>query len=111
MLSVTAVQFLGDETVAEAEGSRRESVGRHRIDTVVVSVVESAPEESQVEHFHHPLAQDQRQPLVVRDVLHLGADDLPGLVEQSLVVPVHVQRLQTRHDPVVFTQPSRVHGS
>ena len=60
---------------------------------------------------HHLLAQHHGQELVVGDVLHQGRHDVPGLLEDRLVVPVRVDLAELRRDPVVLPHEERVdHG-
>ena len=57
---------------------------------------------------HHVLAQDQRQELVVGDVLDEGRHDMPGLLEDHLVLPVVVDAAQLPGDPVVLPHHEQV---
>ena len=60
---------------------------------------------------HHLLAQHHGQELVVGDVLHQGRHDVPGLLEDRLVVPVRVDLAELRRDPVVLPHEESVdHG-
>ena len=54
-------------------------------------------------------AEDDRQPLVVDDVLPLGDEDAARLLEETLVVPAGVPQLQRRRQPVVLAGEDGVH--
>ena len=56
----------------------------------------------ELEGLGEDLAQDGGQELVVGDVLDLCPDHLPGLLVQGLLVPVGVDGLQQRGEPVVL---------
>ena len=62
----------------------------------------------QVERLGENLAEDCRQELVVGDVLDLGPHHLPGLLVERLLVPVGVDGLEERGDPVVLPHQHRV---
>ena len=57
---------------------------------------------------HDVLAQDQRQELVVGDVLDDGRHDVPRLLEDDLVLPVVVDAPQLPGDPVVLPHHEQV---
>lgn len=76
---------------------------------VVVLVVALRQELQPVEIDGVP-AEDAGQELVEHDVLHLGADDLAGVVEELLSVPVRVDAAQPLDDPVVLAQEGGVDG-
>ena len=62
----------------------------------------------ELEGLGEHLAQDGGQELVVGDVLDLRPDHLPGLLVQGLLVPVGVDGLEERGDPVVLPHQHRV---
>ncbi len=94
--------------MAESERGGGELVRHGRVDSrvVVVRVAEPLGKEPEVEHV--PRAEDQREPLVVRDVDHLGRGYLLGLLVQLLVVPARVERLELGRDSVVLAEPDQV---
>ena len=53
---------------------------------------------------------DPGQKLVVGDVLHHGANDPPRFLENLVSRPHSVELAQLQGDPVVFSDPERVHG-
>ena len=60
--------------------------------------------------MHHFFAKNHRQELVVGNVLDHGDDNVSGLLEQSLVIPVRVDGGQLPCDLVVLPHPQRVDG-
>ena len=57
---------------------------------------------------HHVLAQDERQELVVGDVLDDGRHDVPRLLEDHIVLPVLIDVAQLPGDPVVLPHHEQV---
>lgn len=60
--------------------------------------------------LHDLFPQQDGQELVVCDVLDLRDDDTPGLLEDSLIVPVRVDLPQSSGHPVVFPGHQGVHA-
>ena len=69
---------------------------------IVVIHVIAVPLGLELEGLGEDLAQDGGQELVVGDVLDLRPHHLPGLLVQGLLVPVGVDGLQKRGEPVVL---------
>ena len=70
--------------MSESEGGGGEGVGHGGVDAGVVAVVVTVWVERELENGEDARAQDDGQPLVVRDVLVHGADNLPALLKQPL---------------------------
>ena len=62
------------------EGGGSEGVSDGGVDGIVVSPVVAAGQQPQLEDLEHPGAQDDRQPLVVGDVLDHGPDVSPAII-------------------------------
>ena len=97
-----------DEGVTESEGGGGEVVDDGGVDGGVVLVVVAVGDGQDVELGHVVRPQDDGQPLVVGDVLHLCDLDPPGLLVEPLVLPVRVEVVQLGGQPVVFPHPHRV---
>ena len=117
--------------MSESEGSSSEGVEYGGVDLAVVLVVVAVAHGEDVELGHVVGAQHQGQPLVVGDVLagesqlsalftmrgealsHLILSDnnLPGLLVESLVVPVRVEVAELLGQSVVFPHPHSVEHS
>ena len=87
-----------DETVTHAECGRCENVGNAGVRLRIVSFV--------MAHGSHSFAaDDERQPVLVRDVLHKGADDFSTFVVEHVTVPVRINYPQLVDDTIVFSEP------
>ena len=75
--SQTLLHLALNEAVSESEGRRGESIRYGGLGALVVVVRHAALERSQVVLLHVRVAEDDGEPLVVRDVLHLGAQNFP----------------------------------
>lgn len=60
--------------------------------------------------LHDVLAEQDRQELVVRDMLDLSDDDPPRLLVQGLVVPVRIQLQQRLGDSIMLARHQGVHA-
>ena len=68
-------------------------------------------DEAEVEEPDGIPPHDPRKKLVVSDVLEHGAEDLPPVLEQSLVVPMGIRPGESVHDSVVFPEENGVQGA
>ena len=95
--------------MSEPEGRRGKLVeGVSRALVVVVVVVRGA--QVQVKGPEGGPPDDARHELVVGDVLDLGSDDAPRLLEHTVRAPVRVDTSQLRSDRVVLAHHDGVHG-
>lgn len=98
------------ESVTEAEGGRSKGVDDCRVNSRVISVPVALLLRQQTELLHHVFAEDDRQELVVGDVLNDGDVDSARLLEQRLVVPMWVNVRQLSGHSVVLASHQRVHA-
>lgn len=94
--------------MTEAEGSRGELVQDGRVDVLVVILAESILEREHAELLHLVTPDDDRQPFVVSNVLHLSDQDAPRLLVNALVVPIRIQIGQLFGKSVVLAQEDGV---
>ena len=98
----------GQEGVSETEGGSGEAGSDGGVGVRVVAVEVTVLLQDQVVTLHDFLSEDHGQELVVGDVLDHGGDDVAGLLEQSLVVPVGVDLSQLLGNQVVLTDEKSV---
>ena len=84
------------------EGSRRELVKNCGGAGPVVNAVVVQLRQGQAELGHQLRTKNSRQELVEGDVLVDRDDDLSGLLEDLFVVPVRIDQLKLRRQPVVL---------
>ena len=102
--SVVDVDDVRDEAVPEPEGCRGKLVCDPRVEGGVVVLAVSGGKWEEPVGVDELLAQHDRQPLVVDDVLVLRVDKPLCLLEHSLVRPGLVALLQLRSHSVVLTE-------
>ena len=94
--------------MTKSEGRSGKGVEDGRVDLGVVLVVVSIGDGEDVDLSHVVGAKDDGEPLVVGDMLVLSNDNLPGLLIQSLVIPVRVEVVELLGNSVVFSHPNSV---
>lgn len=97
--------------VAEAEGGLGEDGRRTRVHIGVVAAEVAGLLQHESVPLHVFSAENHGQEFVVRDVLHEGDVDPPGLLEQSLVRPVGIHLGQFPRQRVVRTDHEGVDGA
>ena len=90
--------------MAEAESGRGEFVQDGRIQSRIVVWAESWIERIEAEFLHFVSADDDGQPFVIGDVLHLSSYNSLGLLIETLVVPMRIEVLKFLRDSVVLSQ-------
>ena len=102
--SVVDIDDVRDEAVPEPKGGRGKLVCDPRIEggVVVLAVTRCKREESI--GVYELLAQHNRQPLVVHDVLVLSIDELLRLLKDSLIRPALVALLELSRHSVVLSE-------
>ena len=93
--------------MSEPEGGRGEPGGGRWVGVGVVALKVAVLVEDQVVPGHDLLAQDHGQELVVGDVLDHGDDNVTGLLEKGLVVPVGVNLGKLFGNQVVLPEKKR----
>ena len=106
--SVVDVDDVRDEAVPEPEGRRGKLVCDPRVEGSVVVLAVTRRKWKESVGVDELLAQHNRQPLVVHNVLVLGVDKPLGLLEHSLVRPGLVALLELSRHSVVLAQEDRV---
>lgn len=96
------------QRVPKSERRCREFVRHGWVYAWVVSRVEPAGIQLEVEQMAHFLAQHDREELPVGDVLEHGSDDSPSFLVQFLVAPVRVDVRELGCDLVVLVDPDHV---
>lgn len=96
--------------MAEPESRSLKLHSNAGIDFGIVSVVVAMLEQTNAILVHELVAYNDGYELVVGDVLHHGADDAPGFLEQFLVVPMGIEKCQLVRNVVVLPQPQSVHN-
>ena len=71
-----------DQAVAESKCCRRETVGNGWVDGVVVSVIVIFWQKFKLENVQNPRSQNNRQPLVISDVLQKRTYNFARLIKQ-----------------------------
>lgn len=100
-----------DEGVAEPESGCSKFVQNRRIEVLVVILTGTLLQWQQTEFLHFHSTDNDGQPFVECDVLHLGGQNSSGLLVEALVVPSGIQTGQFSRQSVVFTQENRMgHG-
>ncbi len=97
-----------DEGVAEPESGSSKFVQNGRIEVLVVILTETLLQWQQTEFLHFPSTDNDGQPFVVGNVLHLSSQNSSGLLVEALVVPSGIQTGQFSRQSVVFTQENRM---
>lgn len=92
-----------DQRVTETKSGRCEFVGDRGLDIWIVARVGA-------KKIHSRVTNDQRQPVLVSDVLHLCTDDFPRLLVQRVMIPLRIKILQLIRDAIVLTEPNGVGG-
>lgn len=96
--------------MTKPESCRGESIDDSWIYGRIIAVPIAVFLGQQAELLHHFFAQNDRQELVVRDVLYDGDVDATRLLEQGFVVPVRVDLRELGGHPVVLACHQRVHA-
>ena len=110
-VGVQRIVYVAHQRVAETKRGCGERVGDGGINVRVVEPRVALGQRQEAVCVGVLEADDHRQPLVVDNVLPLGAEHTPRLLVEPLVVPARVSRLQLARDPVVFAHPDGVyHG-
>lgn len=96
--------------MTKPESCRGESIDDSWIYGRIIAVPIAVFLGQQAELLHHFFTQNDRQELVVRDVLDDGDVDATRLLEQSFVVPVRVDLRELGGQSVVLARHQRVHA-
>lgn len=72
-----------------SKGGRPKLIENGRIHLGIVAIAVSARRQHQSIRLHHTSPQRNRQPLVVGDVLNLGADNATSFLEQTFIAPIY----------------------
>ena len=97
--------------MAKSEGSSGEAVEDGGVDLGVVLRIVSIGQRQDVQFLHEICPKNNRQPLVVGDVLQLCNKNPPGLLVELLIVPVRVEVAELLGQSVVFPHPDSVEHS
>lgn len=103
--------FSLNEGVAEPECGASEFIQNGWIEIGVVILTGTLLQWQQTELLHFHSTNNDGQPLVVRDVLHLSGQNSSGLLIETLITPSGIQTGQFSRQSVVFTQENGMgHG-
>ena len=92
----------------QAVGGRGELIEHRHVDDGIVAVAEATAAQSQAEMGKGSRTENERQKLVVEDVLQLGDDDALCLLVEGGVAPVGIQLGELSGDAVVLAHPGVV---
>ena len=106
---IVSLSGVGQNGVTKSESRTLELDPNARVCLWVIASIVAMLEQTDAMLVHHLVANDDGQKLVVRDVLHHGANDAASLLEQLLVIPVRIDNGQLVRDGVVLPHPQRVH--
>ena len=105
---IYVLMFPLDEGVAEPESGSSKFVQNGRIEVLVVILTGTLLQWQQTEFLHFHSTDNDGQPFVDCDVLHLGGQNSSGLLVETLVVPSGIQTGQFSRQSIVFTQENRM---
>jgi hypothetical protein len=98
----------GEKGVTEPKGCGGEAGGGGGIEAGVVAVVVAGTVQGQLVVVQSLFAEDEREELVVGDVLVNGGHDVTRLLENCLIRPVRVDGVQFISNAVVFSEEKSV---
>lgn len=96
--------------MAETKSSARKLIRHAGIDLLIVIVRVTVGIYGQRESSHCLLADDERQPFAVSDMLKFSYHNSPRLLIQSLVRPVRIDFMKNVRDAIVLTGEHQMHS-